>query len=79
MTGFASYEIEDMTRVMKNALIVENINLNVSVKTPILDRSFERLNLDQQQRIRSLIFDRVNPKEMWTFALSFAVDLYNMI
>lgn len=42
-----------------------------------LNGTAERLNLNLQQRVRSLIFDSGFSKEMWAYVLSFVIDLYD--
>jgi predicted RNA-binding protein with RPS1 domain len=69
---------EYKTEQIKDLLKKEKIYLNpVPTYTPNLNGVAERLNLDLQQRIRSLLFDSGFPQEMWAYALQFAVDLYN--
>ena len=45
--------------------------------SPNLNRATERLNLDSEQKIRSLILDSGFPKELWANALKLVVDVYD--
>lgn len=63
---------------MKNLMIKEKITRSpVSPYTPNLNGTAERLNLSLQRIIRCLIFDSGFPKEMWAWALQFAVNIHN--
>ena len=69
---------EYATDNMKDLLKKEGILLNqVPPYTPDLNGTAERLNLDLQRQIRSLIFDSGFPKDMWAWALRFAVNIRN--
>jgi hypothetical protein len=57
----------------------EGINLlSVPPHTPInLNGTTERVNLDLQQKICCLLIDSGFPKDFWSFALQFAIQIYN--
>lgn len=69
---------EYCTNDMKELLKSEGITLlTVPPYTPNLNGTAERLNLELQQKIRCLLIDSGFPKDFWSFALQFAIQIHN--
>ena len=69
---------EYLTQNMKNLLDKEKINYDpVPAYTPNLNGVSERLNYELQKKIRCLIFDSGFSKDMWSYALNYAVSILN--
>ena len=69
---------EYLTESMKRLSLREKIQFETTPPgTPDLNGCAERFNLELQQKIRSLIFSSGFPKQMWAYALQFAINVYN--
>ncbi len=69
---------EYMTEAMKRIIEKEQIKLeNTPADTPSLNGAAERLNRDIQEKIRALIFSSGFPKQLWAYALQYAIQVYN--
>lgn len=63
---------------MKKLVEKEKINLaTVPAYISNVNGAAERLNRDLDEKIRCLLISSGFPKELWAYALRFAVDIYN--
>lgn len=74
LDGGTEYKTESFKRMMEKEKIERDV---APTKTPNLNSTAERFNLELQQKIRCLLFSSGFPLQMWAYALQFAVYVYN--